>query len=122
MTIHHETSDINIRAVLGFGLGLIVAGMMIHVAIWLLFQFFATREASRVAPQYPLAAGQANRVPPEPRLQINPRQDLRDLLAQEDQLLTTYGWVDKSTGVVRMPIDRAMKLTVERGFPVRGEK
>jgi hypothetical protein len=116
--VHHETSDVNIRAVLGFGFGLIVAGIFIHFAIWLLFMFFESREA-RVAPEFPLAAGQENRLPPEPRLQKNPRQELRDMKKEEDDILTSYGWVDQNGGVVRMPIDEAMKLLVERGLPAR---
>ena len=116
--VHHETSDVNIRAILGFGLGLIVVGIFIHFAIYLLFMFFTSREA-RVAPEFPLAVGQEHRLPPEPRLQTNPRQDLRDLLKQEDDILGHYGWVDRNAGVVRIPIDEAMKLVVQRGLPSR---
>ena len=31
-------------------------------------------------------------------------------------MLDSYGWVDKDAGVVRIPIEEAMKLTVERGL------
>jgi len=61
-------------------------------------------------------------VPPEPRLQTNPRQDLSDLRAREDQTLSSYGWVDRNAGVVRIPIDQAIKLTLERGLPARQER
>ena len=54
-------------------------------------------------------------------MQTNPRQDLIDLRAGEDAILNTYGWVDKAGGVVRIPIDEAMKPTVERGLPARSE-
>jgi hypothetical protein len=77
------------------------------------------REAARVAPQFPLAVGQENRLPPEPRLQTNPRQDLLDLRAAEETTLTTYGWVDKNAGIARIPIDEAMKRVVEKGLPAR---
>ena len=44
-------------------------------------------------PEYPLAVGQDERVPPEPRLQTNPREDLRELRAREDEMLnSTAGW------------------------------
>jgi hypothetical protein len=36
---------------------------------------------------------------------------------EERAALTTYGWVDRKSGVVRMPIERAMELLVERGLP-----
>ena len=52
----------------------------------------------------------------------NPRQDLRDLRAQEDELLNSYSWADKDAGTVRIPISEAMKLVVERGFPVQEPK
>ena len=34
-------------------------------------------------------------------------------------MLNGYGWVDKANGVVHIPIERAMQLTLERGLPVR---
>jgi hypothetical protein len=121
-SVHHDTSDVNIGAVVKFGGGLIVVAVLIHLLVWVLFLFFAGREASHVGLQYPLAIGQENRLPPEPRLQTNPRQEMRDLRASEDAVLNGYGWVDKERGVVRIPIDEAMKLTLQRGLPARQEK
>jgi hypothetical protein len=118
-TVRHETSDVNVRAILGFGIALVIVAGVIHVALWLMFMYFAQREASRAVTQFPMAVTQQNRVPPEPRLQTNPRQDLRDLRRGEDALLNSYGWVDRNAGVVRIPIGEAMKLVVERGLPVR---
>jgi hypothetical protein len=56
---------------------------------------------------------------PSPHLQINPHDDLMALRAREDAELTTYGWVNRSNGIVRIPIQRAMDLLLERGLPVR---
>jgi hypothetical protein len=121
VVVHHETSDVNIGGIFGFAFGLFMTGVAIHVVAWLLFALFAGREARRVMPEFPLAAGQESRVPPEPRLQTNPRRDLHDLRTAEDMVLTSYGWVDKNAGIARIPIREAMKLTVERGLPARGE-
>ena len=117
--VHHEESDVDIRAILLFGAGLIVAAVLIHLLVYVLFRYFDVREAQRVTPQYPLAIAQENRVPPEPRLQTNPRQDLADLRAKEDELLNSYGWVDRNAGIVRIPIDEAIRLTLQRGLPSR---
>jgi hypothetical protein len=38
---------------------------------------------------------------------------LRELRAKETAAATSYGWVDQTKGVVRIPIERAMQLTVE---------
>src|SRR5205807_5791640 len=121
-TTRHETSDINIRGVFAFGIGLTVAAVLIHFMVWLLFMFFNGRESAKTMVQFPLAIGQENRLPPEPRLQTNPREDLRELRASEDAILNGYGWVDKNKGVVHIPIGEAMKLTLQRGLPVRQEQ
>jgi hypothetical protein len=117
--IHHEESDVNIYAIFGFGAGLLVVAGIVSVLIFVLFRYFEGREAARVPPAYPLAISRESRVPPEPRLQTDPRQDLSNLLAKEDEVLTSYGWLDRNAGVVRIPIDEAMKLTLERGLPAR---
>ncbi len=119
--VDHETSDVNIRAILGFGDALFVFAVIIHFVIWILFGYFEGREAKGVAPDYPLAVTQGTRLPPEPRLQVSPREDLRDFRAREDEILKSYGWVDTNAGIVRIPIAEAMKLTVQRGLPVREE-
>jgi hypothetical protein len=116
--VHHEESDVDIRGIFAFGAGLIVMAIVISFAVWVIFKYFEAREARRVVPMYPLAARE-NRVPPEPRLQTNPREDMRELRAREDEILMSYGWVDKNAGIVRIPIDEAMKLTVQRGLPAR---
>ena len=119
--VDHETSDVNIRAILGFGAGLIVAAVGIHFVVWLLFGYFSSREAQQAPPEYPLAVSQGERTPPEPRLQIAPREDLRELRAREDAVLGSYGWVDRNRGIVRIPIDEAIRLTLQRGLPTRKE-
>jgi len=43
----------------------------------------------------------------------NAREEKLKTLRQADaKELTTYGWIDKNKGVVRLPIDRAMELAV----------
>ncbi len=120
--VHHETSDVNITGIIGFGVGLLVTAAIVHLLVFVLFRYFESREGARVPAEYPLARSQEGRVPPEPRLQTNPRQDLTDLRAKEDEWLGSYGWVDRNAGVVRIPIDEAMKLTLERGLPSRTEQ
>ena len=56
---------------------------------------------------------------PTPRLELDDgNQDLADLHEREDLLLNYYSWIDRSKGTVRIPIDRAMELIVQRGLPV----
>jgi hypothetical protein len=56
---------------------------------------------------------------PTPRVQTDDgNQDVADLHAREDLLLSNYTWVDESKGTVRIPIERAMELIAQRGLPV----
>jgi hypothetical protein len=57
--------------------------------------------------------------PPPPNLLLSEPTVLREFRAAEDQTLSTYGWIDKNAGIVRLPIDRAKALVLERGLPVR---
>ena len=63
-----------------------------------------------------------SQVSPDDRWQYSPegRADkLKDLRANEQTELTTYGWIDQKAGVVRLPIDRAMELTLQSLQPKR---
>jgi len=39
-------------------------------------------------------------------------ENLKTLREEADKALTTYGWIDKNKGVARIPVERAMELTV----------
>ena len=117
--VHRETSDIDLGSVLRFAIGLVAAGVVIHVLVWFLYAHFR-REAARPMPaEFPLATTALRRLPPEPRLQTDPRDDLANMRLAEERILTSYGWIDRGAGIVRIPIDQAMTLTVERGLPSR---
>jgi hypothetical protein len=66
-----------------------------------------------------MAAGQQDQLPPEPRLQNNPQQELRELKARQYGILEGYGWVNKEAGVAHIPIADAMRAVVQRGLPAR---
>jgi len=59
-------------------------------------------------------------LPPEPRLQVSAPKDLEQYKAAQGEILNSYGWVDQKAGIVRIPIERAMDILVQRGLPVRG--
>jgi hypothetical protein len=116
----HDRTDVNAGGVRLFGAGLAATLLVLAALVWGLYAYLRGIEPPAAPIQYPLASERPSE-PPEPRLQTNPRADLRAMRAEEDALLSTYGWVDRADGVVRIPIDRAMALTVERGLPARPE-
>jgi hypothetical protein len=38
---------------------------------------------------------------------------LLELRARENSLATTYGWMDRQAGIVRLPIERSLELTLQ---------
>jgi hypothetical protein len=55
-------------------------------------------------------------VPPAPRLQTHPREDLERYLGRERVLLDTYGWVDRAHGVAHVPVAVAMQRLARQGI------
>ncbi|MBM3809350.1 MAG: hypothetical protein FJW22_14285 [Acidimicrobiia bacterium] len=119
---NYEHTDIDVAIGYKFALWLAVA-MVISVGIvYGTFWFFEGKEqaANRAAQRFPLAVG-LERSRPAPLLQNQPFKDLYQLRLEETARLGSYGWVDKADGIARLPIDRAMEVVLERGFPTRAE-
>jgi hypothetical protein len=113
----HESRDIRVRpVVLAFVALLVIAGV-VHFLMYVVLVGFTAREARRSEAASPLAATYGMKAPPEPRLQVAPRDDLQRLRAAEDALLHSYAWVDREKGVARFPIDRAIEILASRGLP-----
>ena len=117
---HHEVRDVQIRPIVTLGVGLIMLTGVVLLLMGGLFQYFAVRQAKLDVPASPLAMTQEG--PPEPRLEVVLDQELRRVQADEQAMLHSYSWVDQQAGIVRIPIDRAMTLLIERGLPVRTEQ
>ena len=115
----HEESDVNVGAIIRYGIGLLLVGAVVHVFLWWLLGTYERQNERAQTQLYPLAAGQGDRLPPFPRFQENPQQELQELRAKQKAQLESYGWVDKETGVARIPIEEAMKMVIERGLPTR---
>lgn len=115
----HEESDVDVSAILRYGIGLFVIAAIVHLFLWWLLGIYEGQHERAQTQVYPMAAGQQNRLPPSPRLQDNPQQELEALRAKQKALLEGYGWVNKEAGVARIPIEEAMRIVVERGVPTR---
>lgn len=55
--------------------------------------------------------------PGTPLLQDNltTKLDIQEIRLHEDQMMSTYGWVDQNKGIVRMPVDKAMAKVLQNG-------
>jgi hypothetical protein len=128
---HHETSDVNVKALLISVAIFVVFGFVTHFLLFGLFNFYrgifkGDVNARLTDVSVPVNAG----VPPEPRLQpfpakdaqgadisptvSTPRADLQQMRRAEDEALHNPAWIDKATGKVRLPIEVAKQLAVQR--------
>lgn len=115
-TTRYERSDFNARIISYYAVGLVILCVSAAVFVWLLEnkldRFFGYRGEATWTDSPTLE-------PPAPRLQTDAPRDLGQMRAEEDAVLQNYGWVDRQNGVVRVPIDVAMRLVVVRGLPTR---
>ena len=123
----YETRDVKVRPLAGFIAGLTVVIIFSFLVVLWVFRLFSAQHASQDAlsspstqarPAAPAPADEQMRWP-EPRVQSQPADDLQALRTGEDALLNSYGWVDRATGTVRVPIDVAIQLVLKEGLPVR---
>lgn len=114
----HETRDLSIRAIAAFFGGLTLLIIVAAIAMKWTFDAFVARDRARDPPPSPLAASLPE-LPPEPRLDLEPSLGLAELRRTEEATLGGYAWIDEKAGAVRIPIERAMELVIERGLPVR---
>jgi hypothetical protein len=121
--VERERTDVDTKAILRFGIGLLATLAATFLLLVALFGYFNARETR--SGRGPALAPRTDQLPPEPRLEVSPRANLAELRAAEEKALGTYGWLDKEKNTVRIPIERAMEIIAERGLPARkasGEK
>jgi hypothetical protein len=112
----HERRDIRVGTVAWVGIVLLgLLAVIGHVVPWIAFKLMEEQPPPEGAAASPLEGFQLP--PPPPRLQANPQADLARMRSEAEERLRSFGWADRPNGVVRMPIDRAMDLIVERGLP-----
>jgi cytoskeletal protein RodZ len=115
-SVAYERKDVNAWAIFWIGVVMIVAAVIIHTGVWWLFDAFDRREAQKGRPPATLVQTQRPETP-VPRLQTNAPADLNTLRTAENNELESYGWIDQQKGIVRIPVEQAMTLLVERGLP-----
>lgn len=112
----HEDDSVRSRLLWITGVAFAVILVIAMVAIYVLQPLMVASQEADYPPGNPLAQSYGRVEPPAPRLQVDPALDIFEHRKAEEQVLTSYGWVDEKAGVVRIPIERAMALLAERGI------
>jgi len=109
----YEKRDLHVKAILIFCISLILALIAtLFVSSWFeqaASAYFPGESPNRIAESWPEF--------PAPDLQANPRQEMQAYREEQETILTTYAWLDRETGRVRIPVQRAMEILAERGLP-----
>ena len=120
--VSFERTDVDFFQITAFGIGLLIATVVVAFAIIALFNFLSKRESAKNPP--PIASMMKERpgLPPEPHLQPEPGEkippmQLKDMHESEDAVLDNYGWVDQGKGIAHIPIDQAIDMVVAKGLP-----
>jgi len=113
----YERRIFNWRMVLLFGVVMIVGGALLHYTVAGIFNYFKQHYAMEDPRPNPIMSAAPARKPPAPRLQPDAVADLGKFRHAEADVLETYGWIDQSHGVVRIPVSRALQLAATRGIP-----
>lgn len=116
-SVAYDRGEEDVKTVSGFGIGLGIAIVVVVFAMWGLFEWFYVRENHASPAVAPPILTEKQQLPPEPRLQAQPRLDLKALREGEDAVLTSYAWVDPNRGIARIPIQEAMKIVAAKGLP-----
>jgi hypothetical protein len=117
----YEHSDMNPLVVGAAAVGLLIMLALVLAGATLVGQVFVRTPFSVSRPQDLISGLQAPAAPtpPPPSLESQPAQTVDPYRAAQQQKLNSYGWVDRSAGTIRIPIDRAMQLTAQRGLASR---
>lgn len=102
--------ELNVRFIVGFGIVLIVVMVGMAALMWVTSNYLSDRLEAADPPPPRLPAARVQAPPPGPQLQAAPEDDLFELRAEEDEMLSTYEWVDSSGGIARVPISKAIEI------------
>jgi hypothetical protein len=132
LDVTYEHSDISIGGVIKFIVALVVMGVAVHFLMWGMFRALNAAEAKHDPEPGPMALSEAERLPPEPRLQAakgyaveGQKLELREpeaefkVVQEKWRRALENGPVDEKGQPFGMPIEEAKKEILKQGLPAR---
>lgn len=114
----YEVSDAKIKPLVWSGVALAVIIVLAFVSMYGFFYVLDQMHVRHDSDPSPVASAKGQ-LPPAPRLQVQPLRDIGTMKRKDHEILTTYGWVNKDDGTVRVPIERAKELVLKDGLSTR---
>ena len=136
----HEGSDVNIKAIVGSGIFLVICGIIIHTVLYGFYKVLDHEMEKQNPPANPMVkverpAGESTMTAESqaetakrlnrtfggnalnPMLQVDDVRDMDAMRKVQNAKIDGYQWMNKGTGSVTIPVERAIDLIVERGLP-----
>jgi hypothetical protein len=106
----YQADDLGLKAILTVAVLLVLGGIIILVVLYFVMFRFVRNDQAQDPPPSPYAAV-PQRAMDAPHLEA-PLPD--DYYAAQYAHLHEFRWIDRESGILRIPIERAMELIVER--------
>lgn len=111
--VGHEPIGTDVGAVWLTGIGLAAVVLLGFLVVLGMMSYFSAEDVVIHGPeaiQPPLPQG-------VPILNSNQPLERKVLRERQEELLSTYGWIDRADGIARIPLNRAMQVIAADGFP-----
>lgn len=112
---HAEPDDLDARKVVLVGIAILLALWVLVVVPYPLFRYYTHERTGGASPSKVLVYMPP--LPPQPRNEYAPREDLKTFRAREEGQLHNYYWVDRGKQIVSIPIERAIQVLARQGIP-----
>lgn len=114
----HQPSEVSFPLLVTVGVLTLLSAFVIHSILWWWLKDLKGPASVDEATAWKVIRQPSATAPPQyPELQIAPKQDLQEFLAKQQRENQQFGWVDRTSGIARIPIEAAMQLVADRGVP-----
>jgi hypothetical protein len=102
-----ESAEVNLKVVIGVAIAILFAVAGASTIAWIAW--------TRWSPNSDGADGAFDFKVQQAVLDSAPQDTKAEYLREKERLLNSYQWIDRQTGVARIPIERAMQIMAQRG-------
>lgn len=117
--LRHEGTDADVFALSKFAIALLLLCIASFGLVFAMFRYFEGKYGGVLPRATQSLALDARHLPPAPQLEVTEIEDLAAQRAAESQILSSYGWVDREHGIVRIPIGEAIDRLAASHLPAR---
>ena len=114
----HEENVVRLSTTVWLTIASVIVVAIVQFVLWMgLKAADTTRKADRPTALFPGREAIKPDQFPEPRLEVRYDDEIEKVRVEQSALVENYAWVDKSSGIARIPVDRALEILAKTGLP-----